>query len=400
MNTAVLTGGSNLNSVAETALKAAARFWFLVAVIGQWAFMFYLVAFYGPSTFTGNFQAWTRNTMLFKGYVVGDTLGNLAFAGHALLAAVIAFGGTLQLIPQIRARAISVHRWIGRVFMVTALGLSVSGLYMEWVRGARINMTNALATSLNAVLIIAFVGLAWRAARSHQIATHRRWALRTYLVANAQWFTRVGVFAWILVNQGPVGIGAKFDGPVMVFMEFGCYLVPLAVLELYLRAKENPAPRGRLAMAGGLVVLTLLMAVGIGGVATAAWLPAVKAAYDPRTSIADTLSATIASTGIDQATRQYHDLKAAGPATYNFDERELNKLGYRLIEAGKLKEAIRVLQLNVEAYPQSSNVYDSLAEAYMDDGNKPEAIANYRKSLRLDPRNHGALEILKKLNAL
>jgi tetratricopeptide (TPR) repeat protein len=97
--------------------------------------------------------------------------------------------------------------------------------------------------------------------------------------------------------------------------------------------------------------------------------------------------------------RQYHDLKAAEASTYNFDEDELNNLGYELIRAKKFKEGIRVLQLNVEAYPQSSNVYDSLGEAYMDDGNKPLAIANYQKSLDLNPKNRGAVVMLQKLKA-
>ncbi len=261
MSTAVLTGKLELNSVANTTLKAAAGFWFVVAVIGQWAFFYYIVAFYGPSTFTGNFQAWTKNTFLRMSYVPGDTAGNLAFAAHALLAAVIAFGGAIQLIPQIRTRAISVHRWTGRVFLGTALGLSVSGLYMEWVRGDR--GSDALAITLNAVLIIFFVTLAWRSVLRRDISTHRRWALRTYLVANAQWFTRVGFFAWFVVSRKLLGIGGNFDDRFFGFLAFGCYLVPLAVLELYLRAKESADPRGRFAMAGGLLVLTLLMSVGI-----------------------------------------------------------------------------------------------------------------------------------------
>jgi predicted Zn-dependent protease len=74
-------------------------------------------------------------------------------------------------------------------------------------------------------------------------------------------------------------------------------------------------------------------------------------------------------------------------------------LGYKLIGAKKFKEAIRILQLNVEAYPQSSNVYDSLGEAYLDDGNNPQAVVNYQKSLQLNPKNRGAAEILRRLNA-
>ena len=170
-------------------------------------------------------------------------------------------------------------------------------------------------------------------------------------------------------------------------------------LEIYLRAQDRPGAFRRLATAGMLFVLTLVMIAGIFAVSLAIWLPQVKAAYDTRISIAEPLAATIAASGIDAAGKQYHDLKAANLATYNFDERELNDLGYQFIRAKKFKEAIGIFQLNVEAYPQSSNVYDSLGEAYMDDGDKAPAIANYQKSLQLNPNNAGAVEMLRKLNA-
>src|SRR5216684_174754 len=267
----------SLQGLADTALKAAAGLWFLVAVIGQWAFLYYIVAFYGPSTLQGNFQAWSKNTFLFKGYVAGDTAGNLTFAAHALLAAIIAFGGAIQLIPQIRTRAISVHRWNGRLFLLTALAVSIAGLYLVWVRGGLPSIVGALALSLNAVLIILFAALAWRSALRREISTHRRWALRTYLVANAQWFARVGISAWIIFNRRPVGMTAKWDGPFNYFWFFGCYLLPLAVLELYLRARESAGLSGRFAMAVGLLVLTALMGVGIFGVAAFMWRPLLEA---------------------------------------------------------------------------------------------------------------------------
>jgi predicted Zn-dependent protease len=140
------------------------------------------------------------------------------------------------------------------------------------------------------------------------------------------------------------------------------------------------------------------MGAGIFAVTMVVWLPDVKASFDPRKSIAETLSATIASGGIEQAGRQYHDLKAAQPVTYKFDEDELNSLGYQLMQTKRFKEAIRIFQLKLEAYPRSSNVYDSLGEAYMDDGDEPQAIAN-QKSLQLNPKNRNAVVMLQKLNA-
>jgi tetratricopeptide (TPR) repeat protein len=195
---------------------------------------------------------------------------------------------------------------------------------------------------------------------------------------SASLFIRAGLFLSFFLNKGPFGFDpATFQGPFLTFISFAQYLVPLAILELYLRAKERGGLPSRLAMATSLFLLTIAMGLGIFVVTMAVWLPSVKAAYDSRKSIAQTLTATIASSGIEEAVKQYHDLKAVGSATYKFDEGELDTLGYQLIGTKKFNEAIRIFQLNVEAYPQSSNTYDSLGEAYMDDGNKPQAIANY-----------------------
>jgi CubicO group peptidase (beta-lactamase class C family) len=107
----------------------------------------------------------------------------------------------------------------------------------------------------------------------------------------------------------------------------------------------------------------------------------------------------ITSDGLEAAVKLYYELKKNQPQAYDFQERHLNNLGYNFINRGKFKEAIRVFQLNVEAYPNSSNVYDSLGEGYMRNGDKALAIENYEKSLKLDPGNTGAVEALKKLRA-
>jgi tetratricopeptide (TPR) repeat protein len=252
-----------------------------------------------------------------------------------------------------------------------------------------------------AVLIMVCAVMALRYALARDFKTHRRWALRLYVVVSASLFIRAGIFLSFVLNRGPFGFDpATFSGPFLTFISFAQYLVPLAILEIYLRIEDRGGAPGRFAMAAGLAVLTIALGVGIFAVAMAAWLPEVKAAFDPRKSIAQILSATVASSGIDLAVRQYHELKAtAAPAIYNFDEDQLNILGYELLRARKFKESIRIFQLNVEAYPQSGNTYDSLGEAYMNDGNKALAIVNYEKSVRLNPANGNAVGMLKKLNA-
>ncbi|HSE96940.1 MAG TPA: serine hydrolase [Blastocatellia bacterium] len=99
----------------------------------------------------------------------------------------------------------------------------------------------------------------------------------------------------------------------------------------------------------------------------------------------------------DEAMEAYRKLKKERPLSNAISEGRLNNLGYSLLREKKLAEAVAVFKVNVELYPQSSNVYDSLGEAYMANGDKELAIRNYRKSLELDPRNKNAADMLKKL---
>ncbi len=147
---------------------------------------------------------------------------------------------------------------------------------MVWIRGATINLTGAIAISGNGLIIALFAVLAWRKALERDFVSHRRWALRTYLVANGQWFFRVMIFGWILLMRSEAGFGKNFDGPVVVACGFGCYLAPLAVLELYLRAKEDGGAPARIAMAVVLTTCALLMAIGIVGTYMFAWHPVLK----------------------------------------------------------------------------------------------------------------------------
>jgi CubicO group peptidase (beta-lactamase class C family) len=117
----------------------------------------------------------------------------------------------------------------------------------------------------------------------------------------------------------------------------------------------------------------------------------------PKMSIVSALESTIKEKGIEAGIAQYRELKAKQAATYDFAEEELNRVGYDLMRDGKLKEAVEIFKLNVEAYPQGFNTYDSLAEAYMNLNQRELAVTNYKKSLELNPKNTNAVEMLKRL---
>jgi hypothetical protein len=273
MNTTSLIHRRDWDSIAHGALKNAVLFWFVVAMTGQWLFVYYVGVFYDVPTIQGKFEAWKRNKMVPHGYVVGDVVGNLHFAAHVLLAGVMTLCGTLQLLPQIRARVPALHRWSGRAFIVIAITLSLGGLYMVWVGGRRSNWVGGLAISVDAVLIITFGVLAWRYALARNFAAHRRWALRTFIVASGVWFMRVGYMAWFIINQGPVGVKRNGTGWFDLIWAFGTFLLPLAILELYFYAQVRGLRRGKFAVAGVLFIATALMAVGIFGAFMFMWRP-------------------------------------------------------------------------------------------------------------------------------
>ena len=75
----------------------------------------------------------------------------------------------------------------------------------------------------------------------------------------------------------------------------------------------------------------------------------------------------------------------------------LNKKGYERLSQEKYDEAINIFTMNCIANPNSFNAFDSLAEAYMNKGDKVSAIKNYEKSLQLDPTNRNAEDMIKKL---
>ena len=398
MSTAVLTNRIEISFSADTVLKAATRFWFGVTVVGQLAFGFAVASFYGLTAVRGDFHAWSK--FITHGHVAGDTMGNFAVAMHVASAALLMLIGALQLTPAVRDRFPIFHRWNGRVYMLAAVSAGVAGVYMTWFRGSGGDLTQHLGGSGNAVAIWLCAGLALHYALARNFRTHRRWALRLFMATSASWFYRIVFFLMFLIFRRPVGFDpTTFTGPFPSFMGFGSYLIPLAILEIYFRTQDRPGAGRRIAMAAGLVVLTLAMVAGLFAVTMAVWVPDVKAGFDPRKSISETLAATIATSGIDQATAQYHELKTAQSTAYNFDEDQLNSLGYQLINAKKFSDAVRILQLNVDAYPKSSNAYDSLGEAYMDYGIKPLAIANYERAVRLDPNNGNAARMLEKLKA-
>lgn len=275
MTTIPLPARVDFTSIADETLTATARSWFFVAISGQMMQAAYVTWFYGRTALQGQVEAWDR--VLSRGYIRGDAAGNVAVIVHLLAAVILVVGGAMQFIPGVRDRAPRFHRWTGRIYLVTAVAASLAGLYMTWVRGTRGDVSQHVGGSLNAILIMLCAFFALRTALARRFDAHRRWALRLFLVVSGAWFYRVGLFLWVLVNEGPVGFDlATFRGPTLTFLSFANSIVPLVVLELYLYAQNRAGAPARLAMAAALFIMTVAMGIGILAATMVLWLPIIR----------------------------------------------------------------------------------------------------------------------------
>lgn len=116
-------------------------------------------------------------------------------------------------------------------------------------------------------------------------------------------------------------------------------------------------------------------------------------------TLQDELGEQYRAKGVQAALDHYADLKKKyyGRGSYDFGEAALNLFGYQVLEKDAAG-ALQVFALNAETFPQSANVWDSFAEAYLKAGNPQKAKENYEKSLALDATNESARAALKKIS--
>ncbi|MGD1843084.1 MAG: serine hydrolase [Thermonemataceae bacterium] len=99
-----------------------------------------------------------------------------------------------------------------------------------------------------------------------------------------------------------------------------------------------------------------------------------------------------------KAVELYHRTKQDNQDS-NF-ERGLNNVGYYYLSNNQIEKSIAIFKLYTQEYPDSSNAFDSLGEAYFNNEQYDLSKTNYKKSLELDPNNENAEKMLKKIEQI
>ncbi len=129
-------------------------------------------------------------------------------------------------------------------------------------------------------------------------------------------------------------------------------------------------------------------------------LIAFEKEYDPSTILLNRELMSIAkhdgAETLGNILRTIHRESANAPG---MDEQSINEFGYNLLNKKLVQQAIAVFTFNSDLYPKSANTFDSLAEAYLTDGNKEMALKFYSKALEVDPGFENSRKMLEKIKS-
>lgn len=266
-------------------LKLSSQFWLVCLILAQVVFVIYLVLGYGLATLESQIEGWNKfNETAYKD---GDTIGNIAYGLHVLLAIVMIIGGSLQLIPKIRQRFITFHKINGRVFVSLACTISLAGMYLIIFRGTVGDLFMHSMTFFSGTVVLVASFYAVKAARSRNIKLHSDWALRLFLAANGVLFFRLIIFAWFMIF-GTLGVNTDdFTGPTVYAVSVSAYLLPLIIFEWYRRTQRQLGAVsttvntgsllkfGSYALSGCLGIIGLVFMLGLFGITLGSWYPSV-----------------------------------------------------------------------------------------------------------------------------
>lgn len=267
----------SIHSISKTWLLSAIKIWIGAIFLGQWLFGLYIFAQFTMPWLSGQLDE-SQFIHMIRGYKNGETINNAVLLLHVIPVMLISLSATFQLVPMIRRRFPTFHRWNGRLFLAVGFFGAISGLYMTWGLGSRLSDLGSLGVTLNGILIPVFVFLAWRAAVNGKFSLHRRYAIHAFILINGVWSVRLYLMSWYMIHQGPFGNTRQIDGPADIAISFASYLLPMAVAELVFWAEKHRGAWSSLLASITVTLMALLTFLGVYAASTMMWIPRFQAA--------------------------------------------------------------------------------------------------------------------------
>lgn len=254
------------------ALRLTTKFWFIIFLIGQLIFAWYIFMLYWKSAALGEFEKWNSATPHL--YIKGQAIRNIVFGLHAAIAGIISVIGPLQLVPQIRKYAPAYHRMSGRLYVIVAFLISIDGIYLTWRKGAVGDFPAHVVISINAFIIMICGYFTIRYAIKRNLKAHHQWAVHLLLAMSGVWLFRVFLMFWLIINGGPVGFDPDtFSGPFLNVLAVLVYIFPQALVAYYFKARNSNTRLPKVFFSILITLITIGMTIGIIAATLGMWLP-------------------------------------------------------------------------------------------------------------------------------
>lgn len=234
----------------DAAMRWSARLLVAVTWVSGVIFAAYIVAFFGGVAVRGDSQRW--NEALPGLYDVHSPLTTAAIGAHFMTGGLLLLLGPIQLIGRLRLARPGLHRWLGRVYIMSAGAAGLGGLAFIIGQGTIGGPLMDVGFGLYGALMILCATLAYVHARSGRYEWHRAWAIRLFALTIGSWLYRMEYGLWSLLF-GNIGRAAGFSGWFDAIMVFFFYAPNLIVAEVFIRTGRKG--QGAVANFGAVVLL-------------------------------------------------------------------------------------------------------------------------------------------------
>ena len=236
-------------------------------------FGLYILTFYASALYAGNLARW--NQVLPRLYEPGTTTATSGIGLHFAAGGIILVLGSIQLLDSVRVRFPALHRWLGRLYVLSCLLAAVGGLAFIAIKGTIGGVAMNIGFALYGILMFVSAIQTYRSAVARNIDKHRLWSLRLYALAIGSWLYRMDYGFWILLTNG-LGHTRSFSGPFDSVMAFFFYIPNLLVVEAFVRASQYKAsPILRLSASVVLLLATGFLGLGTYYFTLYYWGPAI-----------------------------------------------------------------------------------------------------------------------------
>jgi len=195
----------------------------------------YILIFYFLALIQGNMEQW--NGVLKGLYDPNTRAATLGVGIHFAGGGIILILGCIQLLDWLRIQYPALHRWLGRVYILSAFGAAIGGLVFIFTKGTIGGLIMDIGFAGYGILTFLAAFLTLKFARARNIKRHRAWGIRLFALAIGSWLYRMDYGFWILFMDG-VGHTPNFNGSFDYFMVFFFYLPNLLVAEVFIGERE------------------------------------------------------------------------------------------------------------------------------------------------------------------